>query len=246
METNMAEDLRLTLSLAFPHEVRTPLHVILGISQYLLEQDPANFPAPANILALQQTVHTNALQLYQMLEKFLFYTKLRLNATGEADASNILRDPPRRIQTAPFIGAMAGFTAQTFGRRADLQLDLRDIDSVIAEADLERIVAELVENACKFSPAGSPVRVCTSLNPAEQRWTLNVQDQGSGLTRDQLAAIAAYMELARRPPPPGIGLGLAIVRFLTEVNAGALSLESQPQQGTTVRIAFQRAPMPST
>ena len=107
----------------------------------------------------------------------------------------------------------------------------------MSEKSLQKIVEELLDNAFKFSEPGRPVSIITYLN--SHQWTLKIIDQGRGMTPEQIAHIGAYMQFGReRYAQDGSGLGLAIVGLLAHINNGELTIESVPNQGTTVTVAF--------
>ena len=78
-------------------------------------------------------------------------------------------------------------------------------------------------------------------NPDAQRFTLTVHDHGRGMTREQIAKIGAFMQFNRkRYEQQGVGLGLALVFRLAELNRGQVHIVSEPDQGTTVTIVFEQ------
>jgi two-component system, OmpR family, sensor histidine kinase KdpD len=112
-----------------------------------------------------------------------------------------------------------------------------DVDAV----QIERALANLIENAVKFSPDGGRVHVNISATSDEA--IVRVVDQGPGLPEVELEQI--FEPFYRRDGRAGAGLGLAIARGFAEANGGRLWAESRPGQGATFVLALPRAQVPA-
>ena len=117
-----------------------------------------------------------------------------------------------------------------------------DADIPIINADfmqLGRIAANLVDNAVKYTAAGGTVVVRTA-HDAESV-TLSVQDNGPGMTAQQCEALfAPYRRVHLSGYVPGTGLGLYIVKRLTEAHGGKVHVTSTPGVGSTFAVSFPR------
>jgi len=99
---------------------------------------------------------------------------------------------------------------------------------------------EAIENAFKFSKSGSSVRVESEVIAGS--FCLSCTDGGRGMNPQQIAEIGAYMQFDRQVhEQQGSGLGLAIVKLLAELHGGTLSIRSEPDAGTTVRMTLHLA-----
>jgi two-component system, sensor histidine kinase and response regulator len=107
----------------------------------------------------------------------------------------------------------------------------------IAPDKLQKIIAELVDNAFKFSRPGDPVGVASFRD--ETTFTISITDHGRGMAPDQIARIGAHMQFERKFfEQQGSGLGLVIAKRLTELHGGAFNIDSVPEQRTTVHLSF--------
>jgi len=129
--------------------------------------------------------------------------------------------------------------AGTAGDRVELDVP-PELPAVIADAGLlERVVANVIENALRYSPAGERVRVAASAHA--DMVELRVVDRGPGIPAE--ARPAVFEPFQRRDDGAvstgaGVGLGLAIARGFVEAMHGDISLEDTPGGGLTVSIAL--------
>ncbi|HEX9642557.1 MAG TPA: ATP-binding protein [Acidimicrobiia bacterium] len=105
---------------------------------------------------------------------------------------------------------------------------------------LERVVANLVENALTWSPPGGAVRV--SAGEVAGRIDLRIADQGPGIPSEARDTVfAPFQRLGDSPNREGVGLGLAVARGLLEAMGNELMIEDTPGGGTTMVIALKVA-----
>jgi two-component system, OmpR family, sensor histidine kinase KdpD len=107
---------------------------------------------------------------------------------------------------------------------------------------LERAVANLLENALRYTPSGEPVRLSASAHAGTVE--LRIMDRGPGIPepdRDAVFAPFQRREDHATPHSAGVGLGLAIARGFTEAMRGGLVLEDTPGGGLTAVIALRAA-----
>ncbi len=122
-------------------------------------------------------------------------------------------------------------------RGKDVTLRTEACSISVKPRDLSRIVEELVDNACKFSRQGTPVKVELSTDGR-----LTITDQGRGLTSEEIDCIGAFQQFDRKTnEQQGLGLGLVLVQKLTALGQAEFSIISQPGEGTQAQIAFPSA-----
>ncbi|MFD9102227.1 DUF4118 domain-containing protein [Streptomyces virginiae] len=106
---------------------------------------------------------------------------------------------------------------------------------------LERAVANVVENAVKYSPAGTPVLVAAS--SLGDRVEVRVVDRGPGVPDDAKDRIfAPFQRYGDAPRGAGVGLGLAVARGFTESMDGTLAAEDTPGGGLTMVLTLRAVP----
>ncbi len=132
------------------------------------------------------------------------------------------------------------------GRRADVRVD--GDDGVCARADrtaLARVLANLLDNAAKFTAPGTPVRL--AWRREGENVQIDVTDDGDGIPRAERGRVFeryARGTRARRDGLPGSGLGLALVRELTEGMGGTVRL-LEGARGAAFRVELPAAPQPT-
>src|SRR5664280_2253095 len=128
----------------------------------------------------------------------------------------------------------------------DISVDVpATLPEVLADPGLlERVIANLVANAVRFSPPGRPPRVAASA--LGSRVELRVADRGPGIPAENRDRVfAPFQRLGDRDNSTGVGLGLALSRGLVEAMNGALHPEDTPGGGLTMVVSLPAAPQPT-
>jgi two-component system, OmpR family, sensor histidine kinase KdpD len=123
-----------------------------------------------------------------------------------------------------------------FALPADLPLIRADA------AQLERVFSNLIENAIKFSPPGSPVRI--SGGATSGMVTVRVTDQGRGIIKSERSHVFEPFFSGRGEVRAGSGLGLSISRGFVEANGGRIVLQTGSGRGTSFAVSFPVARQP--
>jgi two-component system sensor histidine kinase KdpD len=119
-----------------------------------------------------------------------------------------------------------------------------DLPLVRADAaQLERVFSNLIENAVKFSPPGTPVRITGGATPSLV--TIRITDQGRGIPKQERARVFEPFFMGRGRQGPGSGLGLAISRGFVEANEGRIVLQTGTDRGTSFAVSFPVARQPA-
>jgi two-component system, sensor histidine kinase and response regulator len=228
--------LRKNISLLMPHEMRTPLNGIVSNAEILATS--AATLTPDEIVEMGQEIFNSSQRLERLIENFLIFAQLELIA---ADPKNInaLRIG-KSDHPASLIHELAEAQATQAGRPNDLTVEAMDISVPMSEEYFTKILNELVQNAFKFSEAGTPVSV--KLAETFNGISISVTDQGCGFSTEQIKRIGAYVQFDRKMrDQQGLGLGLVIVKRLLELHGGELLIEGQEGMGTTVTAKLPRA-----
>ncbi len=235
MQTKL-DELRGSIALALPHEIRTPLTGIIGYAEMLAE-DYATLQ-PEEVQEFAQAIQQAAWRLQHLMLNYVLYAELEIAARDTVYAQALLGEGVCNLRSMATEVALQ--QAQQAERQADLSLDLEEGVVRIVERFAQHLLGELLNNAFKFSAPGTPVLVVG--RPERGIYALDVRDHGHGMTAQQIAAVGAYMQFDRkRQEQQGLGLGLSIAKRLVELHGGTLSIQSEYGQWTNVRVTLPLA-----
>jgi len=212
------EKLRRTLLSNAAHELRTPLAIISGELEGMLDG-----VLPTDRSALQ-SLHDEARRLTVILDGV---DELSL---AEAGALNLRKEA---FILKPYLAAIAGRFERTFAdKNVVLQLECPDDLQVNADPDrLSQIIINLVSNSLKAVASGGWVSLVASCE--NNRVCLQITDNGYGIPAEDLPHV---FERFYKGKNGGLGLGLAIVQELVMAHGGTLSVRSSVDTGTSISV----------
>ena len=226
------------------HEMRTPLHGILGLSR-MLRSELRSDPAQANMTLLQNAGE----HLLGVINDVLDFSRLK---------ENMLVLKPRAVHLPSLVAdvcALADATARDKGVLVTMQNHLPDAWWLEADAPrLRQILTNLVGNAVKFTRQGHVIvrlRPEDQLDPAQARITFEVEDTGDGIPPEQLDRVFdAFHQVDTRDErrAGGTGLGLSIAQQICAAMGGQIRCESQCGVGSLFwfTLSLPRAATPGT
>ena len=230
-------ELRANISMMLPHELLTPLTGIIGMAEMIVND--AQTLTPVELRDFGQDIKHSGTRLHRLIINFLVYAQIELIAS-QPDRIAALRatDP---VDVASALEGIAQRKAQEFRRETDLQLELSPGRAAMPEQYVVKVAEELLDNAFKFSEAGSQVLLsCDS----DGEWTtICISDKGRGMKAEHVSNIGAYVQFERRVyEQQGSGLGLAIATRLADIHGGKVTFESELGKGTTVSVSLPANP----
>jgi two-component system, OmpR family, sensor histidine kinase KdpD len=222
-----ADLLRDVLIGSVSHELRNPLASILGSASLLV--DVPEIQRDGNLSALAQATHEEAARLNGHVQKLLHATRI---TADRARSKHAWVDPTDIVNAA-----IAQRSHRLKSHRLDVEIAL-DLPLVEVDAMLiEQAFGELLENAAKYSPAGSTIRI--TARSEDQRVVLSVSDQGAGLTPSEKSQLFGRSFRGERhlASVVGSGLGLWMAHTFVVASGGTLNAVSQGEGlGTAVSI----------
>ncbi|MBU0511199.1 MAG: HAMP domain-containing protein [Chloroflexi bacterium] len=229
-ELERSDQQRRNLTADVAHELRTPLHIIQGNLEGIL--DGVYEPTPEQIDTLLDETHL----LTRLVED------LQTLSLAEAGQLTLKLEP---VDVAELLtDAGTSFSGQMESAGIDLQIEIEGdagLMTVTADAErLDQIISNLVANALRHTPPGG--RITLGAAPSPNGVRILVGDSGEGISPEDLPFIFDRFwrgDRARarsRSEGGGSGLGLAITRQLVQSHGGRISVASEPGQGTRFTI----------
>lgn len=224
------DELYRNLTTALPHEFRTPLHGILGMANLIREAGEGDFQ-PGELRDFANVILRSAERLRHLVENYVLFTRLYLRNESSL-ASEAAIDCAVTVLPSELRMSLERL-ARKHGRRSDLRCSFEGALVALGASELSRLLWELGDNAFKFSSPGTPVEMKATI--LEGHWILQVDDEGRGMSADEVARIAPFMQFRREEyQQAGLGLGLILSRLLCESAGGSLDIEQRPDGGCRV------------
>jgi two-component system, OmpR family, sensor histidine kinase KdpD len=226
-----SERLRTSLLSSFTHDLQTPLAAIMG--------------SASNLLQLQGKLTAQAVQemltnIYDETERLSRLVNNLLNMAKLESGTLQLHKELQPLEEV--IGAALNRLEKKLADRPLTTALPADLPMVPLDAALaEHIFINLLENALKYTPAGSPIAI--SAFRRDDSVEVEVTDTGPGFPVDDLDKIFdRFYRGTGAPEKRGYGLGLAICRAVVEAHKGRIWAENRAGGGATVRFTLPLAP----
>lgn len=209
------------------HELRTPVSIILAECEYAR----ANAQTVEDYQESLDVVERQGRRMSRLINQLLNITRMDQGTQAisreEADFSEL-------------VDVVTDEAVRASGK--DFTVEKHIEPGVTANIDvglMSRLVQNLVENACKYTPDGGKITV--SLHAAGGRATLTVSDTGIGIAKRDLGHIweRFWQADSSRGVDRGSGLGLAMVKQIADAHGGKLSVESEPGQGSSFSYSME-------
>jgi signal transduction histidine kinase len=235
-QAEVAARAKTTFLATVSHELRTPLNAIIGFSDLMVAE--AAGPLGGEYLEYSRDINSSGKHLLSLINDLLDISKIE---AGKYDLKEthvevgwLMNNCARMVRD---LVSTAGLS---------LEMDVPpELPCLFADERLvKQTLLNLLSNAIKFTNPGGVVRVGV-MAPADGAggFTFFVQDTGIGIAADDIPkAFAPFgqidTELSRKYN--GTGLGLPLVKAVTELHDGAVVLESEPGKGTRVTVTFPK------
>ncbi len=219
------------------HELRTPLNAMLGWAKILQQDhaDPAKLQKGLDVL--ERNAEAQARLVGDLLDVSRIISGKLALALGSVDIANVVA------------AALDVVRPSADAKRVQLEATIApDVGRTLADPDrVQQILWNLLSNAIRFTPPEGRVRVCVA---REGSWLrIEIVDSGAGLRPEHLAHIFErfrQVDATTTRQHGGLGLGLAIVRYLVEAHGGSVSARSDgPGKGSTFDVRFPIRAVPA-
>lgn len=217
------------------HELRTPLAGVIGFSRLLTRRNMT----PEQVKPVQQEILDSAKRLERIVEMLEFFA-----STGAGRVMLRLEDLDLREIVNDSVDRWSG---QVTKKHQIVKKTGRSAARVRGDRQwLTRTVDELIDNAVKFSPDGGKITVTVAVDAAHGRVVLSVGDRGIGMNEEEQAK--AFVDFAQIDGSDtrsfgGLGLGLALVKRVSEAHGGSVSVDAEPKKGSLFSVFLPVVPI---
>jgi PAS domain S-box-containing protein len=215
------------------HELRTPLNAIIGFSE-LMQNEPFGPLGDEQYKTYAKDICESGTHLLSLINDILDLSKIE---AGKLELNE------ERVDVARAVGVcrrIVDVRAQEAGLALHTRLN-QDLPHIrVDERAFKQIVLNLLSNAVKFTPPGGRVSVDARVDDGG-RFVIEVSDNGIGIAAEDISkALTPFgqVENLLTREQQGTGLGLPLVNSLVEQQDGTMTIESEPNRGTTVTIVF--------
>jgi signal transduction histidine kinase len=213
------------LATALAHEVGTPLNIISGRAEFLLQTLPAG------------DRHREELEvIIAQIDRISAIIRTLLDTVRPA------KPDMRPTALRPVVDRVLPLLVYA-ARRTHVHIDAvvpDDLPLIVADpAQLQQVLINLTMNAIEAMPDGGEVDIRAERRFDDGRLVvlLTVHDTGSGMDAEHAARVFEPF-VTTKPPGAGTGLGLTICRDIVKAHGGSIAVESQPGKGTTFRVTL--------
>ena len=228
-----SERLRSSILSALSHDLRTPLTVLVGLADSLATHEP---PLPADAVATSVTIQDQARRLSSLVSNLLEMARLNAgNVQLRLDWHDITD-----VVSASIEHLGAALKPHPLSVEIAPHVSLVQIDATL----MERVVTNLLENAAKYSPKGSPITLQVSETHDELQ--LVVHDEGPGIDPQKLGTMFDMFERGTKESTiQGFGLGLSICKVIVQAHGGRIWAVNRASCGAELWVCLPKGSPPS-
>jgi len=214
------------------HDIKNPLHLVLGYADLLAEDlKPAGMNQAENLLG---QLRANIFTIAELT------TNYSMALAIEGGRFPMVRMPLQVNELLRQVTEKYAAEASNRGLSLETQMS-HELPPIAGDGSaLERVIANLVYNALRFTPRGGRVTLTSAL--CDGAVVLSVSDTGRGVPPEEIPLLfEKYWQHRSDADKKGSGLGLFIVKSLVEAHGGKVEVESVPGQGTCFRVILPPA-----
>ncbi|HCC53180.1 MAG TPA: hybrid sensor histidine kinase/response regulator, partial [Porphyromonadaceae bacterium] len=211
------------------HEIRTPITLIMGQTDHLLQSHRIH-PSTYNKIL---NIHKNASNLNGLINELLDFRKQELGHL------KLKISPINFIDFLQETYIIFGDYAINRNISFNYQHTAHNIPLWIDTEQMQKVINNLLSNAFKFTPEGGSITISVEEN--ENEVTFTVKDTGKGITADNIKFIFdRFYQIEKNDNTPGTGIGLALTKGIVTAHAGQIRVESEIEKGSAFIVTLKK------
>ena len=227
------ENLKIDLTNILHHELNTPLNGIIGFSDFLKER--LFDMSKEDMKEIIDNLYNSGIRLHKLVNKYLNYADIKMVLSDQNELKQL-----RKVQFLNTYDVIYDVISNKvpLERQEDLILDIDFVKIKIKKNYFELMIEEIIENAVKFSNTGDKISVISKAN--NERYLLNVKNEGKGMKQEQIKSIQDFKQFKKKlHAQQGSGIGLSIVKMITQMYGGNFEVKSITEKTLSVLISFK-------
>jgi signal transduction histidine kinase len=224
-----------TLVAGVAHEINSPLQVITGVSESLLNLYRNGGVPPERLERNLTMIHRNGARVAGLVRALRLYAHTSEQVLRPDHLNEIVADTLLLIEHQ--LQSWSNITV-----RADLAPDLPEM--ACDREKLAQALINLLTNARDAMPAGGEIAISTRYDPAADELNLSISDDGQGIPAEIQSRVFDPF-FTTKPLGQGTGLGLSVVLGVIQTHHGRISLHSVIKEGTRFNLTFPRLQPPA-
>jgi signal transduction histidine kinase len=225
------EQLRADFLSMITHDIKVPLTVILGYTEMLTDPEPPPGEIPPDILS---RIRESGQTINALVCNFVDLSRI--------EAGRLTLDPRTFDVREMLAHALEHYEWTARRKGISLALEAEPVPPIVAdEAQLERVVANLLGNAIKYTASGGRVTIATARDG--DRVAIAFRDTGRGIPGEELPHLfEKYRRVREAKRTEGTGLGLFIAKTIVAAHGGDIRVDSTPGVGSTFTLLLPLRP----
>lgn len=228
-ELEKTEQIRQEFTSNVSHEMKTPLHAISGYAELMKN----GLVAESDVKPFASKIYDESVRMSHLVEDVIDLSKLDAGIAGQdSEQTDLYRIAENAVESL-----------ESFGRNNGVEIRLEGEPAMLVGVPqlLHSIVYNLCDNAIKYNHEGGEVLVKVEDSPDSV--VLSVKDTGIGISEEHIGRIFERfyrVDKSHSKEVGGTGLGLSIVKHAAAIHNAAVSVESQPGEGTKIEVTFPK------
>ncbi|KXX66510.1 ATP-binding protein [Flammeovirga sp. SJP92] len=210
------------------HEIRTPLTLILGPLNTILENRQFDLPTQKSL----RTIQKSAKRLSSLVDELLLFRKAE---------QNNLHLKLEEVDLYDVVGSTCdwfSYEAETKNISMHLLCSNKDIISVMDREMMEKVLSNLISNALKFTETGGEINV--SCDQIDGETMIIIKDNGKGMSEEEVDRVFNRFYASNPSQHAGFGIGLELSQRIVSAHQGEITVDSQLGQGSTFTVKIPK------